>query len=91
MKEFKVHSGVVAAHSAQLATLMGSDFGSEAKERKARLDDVDVATFRRFVDFVDFRAYEDPEPEFYERDKQEDNVEVCLCSLGAVPYLTDEH
>ena len=82
VKDFKVHSGVVAEHSAQLATLMTSDFGSEAKERRARLEDVDVPTFRRFLDFVYFRAYEDPEAEYYEDDKRQNPAAVCLSLSG---------
>lgn len=73
-EDIVVHSKIISEHSGQLCRLMGGSF-NEAQIRHARLEDVDISTFKRFRDFVYLRAYKDPEPEQWKNEDAGDGTE----------------
>ncbi|KAL2418236.1 hypothetical protein ABEF95_005767 [Exophiala dermatitidis] len=58
-----VHSELVKQHSETLAALVGGCM-SEAEERCAYIEDIDEATFNRFVEFAYTGDYSVPDPTF---------------------------
>lgn len=55
---FTIHSALVAAQSPAFERLVNSEF-KEAQDRRAELEDVDEATFIRFVQYAYTGEYED--------------------------------